>query len=360
MTAMLKPAHSDNETDIRVIAADLSAQSQWDDFVLNHPDGSFFHLYGWSDVIYKTYGHEPFYLYTVNYKGDVTGILPLILVKSPFFGRSLISTAFTVGGGVLATDPVSMDALLQQSKELAVAEDAQYVELRGGASVDGWHTKADVYAGFVTDIPADRDENLKQIPRKKRADLRKAIKRAELGELRVESVKHTNEFYKLYAESVRNLGTPVWPEKLLRNILATFPDQTEILVARAEEEAVAALVSFYFRDTVLPYYAGAGFAARKLHAYDYLYWEQMRRARDAGCKKFDFGRSKVGTGAYAYKTHWGFEPHSLSYHYHLVKADTVPDVNPNNPKFQLVTKVWQKLPLPIANRLGPILASNLA
>ncbi|MCI5046746.1 MAG: FemAB family PEP-CTERM system-associated protein [Aquisalinus sp.] len=360
MTAMLKPSCSSPDTQVRVKIADSSAQSEWDRYVSVHPDGSFFHKFGWSDVIHKTYGHQPYYIYTEDHNGAMTGVLPMTLVKSPFFGKSMISTAFTVGGGALADDPFSEEALLQKAGRIATAECVQYIELRGGTAPEGWHSKSNVYAGFVADIPADRDDNLKQIPRKKRADLRKAIKKAEAGDLKVTSVTQTREFYNLYAESVRNLGTPVWPEKLLKIILEAFPDETEILVAKAEGHAVAALVSFYFGDTVLPYYAGAGFAARKLHAYDYLYWEQMRRAHEKGCGKFDFGRSKVGTGAYAYKTHWGFEPKPLSYHYHLVKADAVPDVNPNNPKFRLVTKVWQKLPLPVANRLGPVLASSLA
>ncbi|WP_306253794.1 FemAB family XrtA/PEP-CTERM system-associated protein [Parvularcula sp. IMCC14364] len=360
MNVMVKPVSEEQSIQRRVDLASDTLQSRWDAFVKASAEGSFFHLYAWSNVIRRTYGHKPLYLYSEDSDGQLTGILPLVLVKSPFFGRSLISTAFTVGGGLIASDNASRQALVTRAQEIAAQEKVEYVELRGGEKPAGWESKSEVYAGFVSDIPADADENLKRIPRKKRADLRKAIKKVESGEMELEVTKQTGEFYQLYAESVRNLGTPVWPEKLVRNILKAFPEDTEVLVVKASGQPVAALVSFYHGDTVLPYYAGAGIAARKLHAYDYLYWEQMRRAHDQGYSRFDFGRSKVGTGAFAYKTHWGFEPEPLTYHYYLENADTVPDINPNNPKFRLITRAWQKLPLPLANRLGPVLAGNLA
>jgi FemAB-related protein (PEP-CTERM system-associated) len=340
--------------------AEPEDRAAWDSYVLDHPQSTFFHRFGWRQAIENAYGHDSQYLIAEDDTGLIQGIVPLTLVKSPFFGRSLISTAFTVGGGVLASSPEAYAALAEEMVRQGHIHDVQYVEVRGGAPHGGWAVKDETYAGFTREIAQSEDECLTQIPRKKRADLRKAIKAAEAGKLTVQCSDGLGSFYALYAESVRNLGTPVMPRKFIQQLLYAFGDDVEVSVVDAEGKAVAGLISFYHRDTVLPYYGGAKPAARGLHAYDYMYWAQMRRAAEKGIKQFDFGRSKTGTGAYAYKKHWGFEPQPLTYQYYLIKAQDVPDVNPNNPKFKLMTQVWQKLPLPVANRLGPVLAGNLA
>ncbi|GGC99066.1 FemAB family XrtA/PEP-CTERM system-associated protein [Aquisalinus flavus] len=340
----------------RAQPSDLRA---WNAYVMAHPDSSFFHRFEWGRVIGQTYGHEAVFLMAHAPAGDIKGILPLVHVRSPLFGRALISTAFTVGGGVLADDAAAESALIAAAQALGEERGVDYVELRGGSPAPGWQTKDATYAGFVADIAADEEQNLSSIPRKKRADVRKGIKAAQAGELAVTREGDVETFYALYAESVRNLGTPVLPRRLIENLGAAFGDDMDVALVRAAGTPVAGLVSFYHQGTVMPYYGGASPAARALHAYDYMYWAQMRHAAGRGCARFDFGRSKVGTGAYDYKRHWGFEPQPLAYHYYLVKADDVPDINPNNPKFRLLTSVWSKLPLSVANRLGPLIAGHL-
>lgn len=331
----------------------------WNAYVAGHQAATFFHRFEWGSVIEKTYGHRPVFLMAKSADGVVTGILPLIHVKTTLFGSALISTAFTVGGGVLADDTASEQALMFAAARLGEERGVDYVELRGGNGGEGWLKKSETYAGFVADIPADEDENLKMIPRKKRADVRKGIKAEAEGSLTVDRSGDIDRFYALYAESVRNLGTPVLPKRLITNLVEAFGEAVDIAVIRAGGEPVAALASFWHKDTVLPYYGGAAPAARQLHAYDFMYWSQMRHAISRGCRQFDFGRSKAGTGAYDYKRYWGFEPQPLTYHYNLVKAEEMPDVNPNNPKFRLLTKTWQKLPLPVANIVGPFVAGQL-
>lgn len=333
--------------------------SAWNDYVGTHPDSTFFHRFEWGRVIGQTYGHEAVFLMALAPCGRITGILPLIHVRSPLFGRALISTAFTVGGGLLADDAAAEAALIAAAEALGQERRVDYVELRGGPAAPGWQTKDATYAGFITDIAADEDENLGAIPRKKRADVRKGIKAAQSGDLSVDRDGDIGTFYALYAESVRNLGTPVLPRRLIENLGAAFGDDMDVAIVRAADTPVAGLVSFYHKGTVMPYYGGASPAARALHAYDYMYWAQMRHAAGRGCARFDFGRSKLGTGAFDYKRFWGFEPQPLAYRYYLVKAGTMPDVNPNNPKFRLLTGVWSRLPLPVANRLGPLIASHL-
>ncbi|MEM8988003.1 MAG: FemAB family XrtA/PEP-CTERM system-associated protein [Pseudomonadota bacterium] len=328
----------------------------WDRFVDAAPGAVFFHRAAWPGVIERTYGHKDCSLIAMR-GGEVAGVLPLNLVKSPIFGKSLISTAFTVGGGVLAADAQAREALAAAAVDIGEKNQVDCVEMRFvDAALDGWVTKKDVYAGFRKQIPADEDENLKMIPRKKRADVRKGIKNQALA---VDADADIDVFYALYAESVRNLGTPVFPVSLIRNLKDAFGDDMELSVISGPDGPVVGLASFFFKDEVLPYYGGAQPAARALHAYDYQYWSLMRRAAARGATVFDFGRSKYGAGAFDYKTYWGFEPEPLHYQYKLIRAKAAPDVNPMNPKYRLMVNVWRRLPLALANRLGPIVASQL-
>lgn len=167
-------------------------------------------------------------------------------------------------------------------------------------------------------------------------------------------------FYRIYAESLRNLGTPVLPRRFYTAIADEFGDAVELSTISGPEGPVAALMTYFFKDVAMPYYGGATPAARPLHAYDLQYWRLMGRALERGCSIFDFGRSKRGTGAFDYKTYWGFEPTPLAYQFHLVRRRELPEINPLNPKYRLMVDTWKKLPLPVANTLGPFVARQIA
>jgi FemAB-related protein (PEP-CTERM system-associated) len=327
----------------------------WDAFVDAHPEATLFHRAGWRRVVRRTYRHPCPYLVARD-GDDVRGVLPLVEVASPLFGRALISTGFFVYGGILAADDAARTALADAAMRLGADRRADFVELRSERpELAGWATKRDVYATFRRTIEADEAACLKAIPRKKRADVRKSLQ----ADLATEVGVAPALFHRIYAESVRNLGTPVFPLRFVEAIRHEFRDRVELSLVRRGDTPLAALLSLYDRDTVLPYYGGAVPAARPVHAYDHLYWSLMRRAAAEGVRRFDFGRSKVGTGAYDYKRFWGFEPTPLHYQYHLVRAADVPDVNPLNPKYRLLVRTWQRLPLAVANRLGPLLARQL-
>ena len=163
----------------------------------------------------------------------------------------------------------------------------------------------------------------------------------------------------VYGESVRNLGTPVFSRKYFALLCEEFGEDAEILIVEDQGAPIAAVLSFYFRDQVLPYYGGGTPEARTRAGNDLMYWEVMRRAADRGCRIFDFGRSKVDTGAFSFKKNWGFAPTPLNYEFKLRTGDAIPDVNPLNPKYRLMIETWKRLPLPVANLLGPMLVRNL-
>lgn len=337
-----------------------SDEVAWMQFVEQSGAASFFHHWGWGNVVEKAYGYKTIRL-IARRDGAVVGVCPLVDVKSPIFGRSLISTAFTVGGGIGSSDPAAIEALAEAAIAAGQARNVQYVELRGReAKLAEWPTKDSTYAGFCKTLPQDEETRLKEIPRKRRAEVRKALKLYEEGRLTISFGRDVDVFHGIYAQSLRGLGTPVFSKKFVSAVMAEFSDKAEIAIVEGDGKPIAALLSFYFRDCVMPYYVGAIGAARPLKAFDFLYWRIMEQAASRGAPVFDFGRSKVGTPHFDYKKLWGFEPEPLAYQYALIKADAVPDVNPNNPKFKLVSETWKKLPLPFANFAGPILARHLA
>jgi FemAB-related protein (PEP-CTERM system-associated) len=329
--------------------------SQWNAFVEAHTDSTFFHRAEWATVLERAFGHKTHFLMAVDEQGIVQGLLPLAQVKSFLFGHSLVSLPMCVYGGVVASSDEAKSALLQHASDLADHLQVDAMELRHQkSSGHDWPTKH-LYFTFKKTLSPDNEENMKAIPRKRRAMIRGGISAG----LESESDAGVDRFFAAYAESVRNLGTPVFSKKYFRILREVFGDDCRVMMITHDGKDVASLMSFYFKEEVLPYYAGSFDSAKDLKAHDFMYWELMRRSVDEGYRVFDFGRSKEGTGPYSFKKGWGFEPTPLVYEYYLVKSSSIPEVNPTNPKYKLFINAWKRLPLPIANCAGPFLSKSL-
>ncbi len=327
---------------------------KWDKFVLSCPDATFFHRAGWQKVINQAMGHKTYFLY-VTIKGNIQGVLPLAEINSYLFGHSLSSLPFCVYGGIVATSEQARWALDQAAQTLASQLGVDYLEYRNLESRhQDWPTK-DLYVTFRKEIHSETEQNMKAIPRKQRAMVRKGIKAG------LQSVidQDTERFYTAYSTSVHRLGTPVFSKEYFRVLKQVFPDDCELLTITKNGRTISSVMSFYFRDEILPYYGGGTSEARYLASNDFMYWELMRRACERGYKVFDFGRSKRNTGSFDFKKNWGFEPQQLYYEYHLYQSNKIPDHNPLNPKYQIFIKTWQKLPLTVANLIGPYIVRNL-
>ena len=346
-----------------VVCRKLEARgaAAWDRFAADHPDGTFFHRAAWADVIATAFGHRAHYLMAER-DGAVVGVLPLVHMRTRLFGSALVSTPFCVYGGPLAADAESLAALTDAAAALLGPTRAESVELRfRDAPPDGWLDTTewlpgpDLYATFRRPIGADHAANLKAIPSKQRAMVRKGIERGLTSSI----VSDVDVLWRIYAESVRNLGTPVFARSYFRIISEVFRDSVDMLVVNDAGTPRAAAMSFYWRDEVTPYYVGGTEAARHCFANPFMFWEVMRWAATKGARLYDFGRSKVGTGAYAFKKNWGFTPTPLHYHYRVPDGGAIPDRNPLNPKFRLAIAAWKRLPLPLANALGPSIVRGL-
>lgn len=331
-----------------------SAAARWDAFVAGHPAATVFHLAGWTQVMRSAYGHKSYSTLAVA-NGVVTGVLPLIEIKSRLFGHALISNAFCVAGGPLARDEETRLALLGEAARIGRETGAAYIELRDAQGAEGWQAKDDLYAGFEREMDADEAKCLLQIPRKQRAVVRKAIE----GPYRVTTGKDVDTFFALFARTVRDHGTPVFPKRFFRAILDVFPDNADVLTIWQDDRPLSSVLSYYFRDRVYPYYTGSDPAARTAGTNDLMYWRLMRHAMERGCRVFDFGRSKVGTGPYAFKKNWGFEPRPIAHQYLLLTRDNLPNVNPTNPRYAKLIDMWRRLPLPMANFVSRFISPNL-
>jgi FemAB-related protein (PEP-CTERM system-associated) len=330
-----------------------------DAFVRAHSGGTPFHLTGWSRAVGKGCGQCSHYLVAEDGEGTLAGVLPLTEVHSPIFGRALVSSGFAVGGGVLADSEGAAAQLTAAAIDLAARLNCSTLELRGGVMpAAGWHHDDATYLGFVRVLAADDDAELLAIPRKQRAEVRKALAfdlTVETGRAKADRDAH----YGVYATSVRNLGTPVFPKSLFAAVLDEFGDDADILTVSHQGKPIASVLSLFFNGTVMPYWGGGTAEARTWRANDLMYFALMRHARARGCTRFDFGRSKAGTGPAAFKHNWGFAGVPLPYAKYVAAGEVMREINPLDPKFRLQVQLWQRLPLWAANRIGPVIARGL-
>ena len=334
---------------MQIKTASKTDKGKWDAFVKNHPEGSPFHLFAWHDAVVKAFGHKPsYFLLTAN--GEVIGILPLFQLKSFLFGNIISSVPFGAYGGILADSDESFLMLLEKAKDTTRVCDADYLELKFFDPKECGLHESSLHYAFIKELSPDHDDNMKAIPRKQRAMVRKGMKSgltAHVGE------QYLDDFYRVFARNVHQLGTPVYPRKWFRALLDEFGPDAEIMVINHGDTVVSGVFSLYYRNTVLPYYAGSLMEYREYAPNDFQYWELMRRAVERGCRFFDFGRSKKDSGHFSFKKHWGFEPQALHYQFYLHNISELPGINPRNPRYRKKIEAWKKLPQWVARILGP-------
>lgn len=329
-------------------------------FVARHPQGTPFHRPAWFVSVARATGNRALALVQER-AGEIVAFLPLDAIHSPVFGRLLASTGFAVGGGLLMTEGGDAQAMFAAAEELALRLSCPTIELRGGVLPDGgegWALKTESHAGFARALAAADEAQLLDIPRKQRAEVRRSLGIdliIEVGTAERDRAAH----YAVFCESYRNLGTPVFPRALLDAVVDGFGSDADILTVRHEGRPVASVISVYHAGAVMPYWGGGTWDARRLRANDRMYYELMLHARRRGCTVFDFGRSKTNSGAYHFKRNWGFEPEPLTYATWTAPGSVKREADPTSAGLSLQIRVWQRLPLGLANRLGPLIARGI-
>lgn len=357
---MTQPPLSDRDVRIDLLSpADSAGMQAVESWIARRSDATPFHRPAWVGAVARGTGQEALYLLGRGSEGDIRGLLPLHIVHSPIFGRALISSGFAVGGGILADDAHMSRCLADAALALARRRACPTVELRGGRAPGvGWTVKGGLHLAFARPLAKSDEAELLAVPKKHRAELRKGLERGYRvtvgGDARLRDLH-----YALYRRSVHNLGTPVFPRSLFEEVMDAFGDDAEIMLVSEGDAPLSAVLTLYHAGTCMPYWQGADRNARHARSNEVLYFSLMCHARRRGCRRFDFGRSKVGSGHALWKRTWGFEPEPMEYFEFVETGHPVREANPLSPRFQRQIALWKWLPPAVADWIGPWIARGI-
>jgi FemAB-related protein (PEP-CTERM system-associated) len=335
-----------------------SRSSSWDEFVNNSEESSVYHLFSWQDLIQKSFGHNTYYLCLLDEEGEIAGVLPLIHLKSLLFGNFLVSVPYFNYGGCLAKNCTCRDMLINRAVELANELSASHIEFRdiGGESVIDMPTRNDKVSMRLK-LPSDAEQLWSALGSKLRSQIKRPMR--ENPEVKIGGVELLDDFYKVFSQNMRDLGTPVYDRMFFKGILDTFKDRCTLVSVRKDNRPVAACFLIGYKGMMEIPWASSIKEFNKLGFNMLMYWAALKLSIENAYDTFDFGRSTKDSGTYRFKKQWGAEPVQLHWHYWLKDGGKVPMLNPSNPKYKLAINAWKKLPLPVANIIGPMLIKNL-
>lgn len=316
-----------------------------DAFLRSQPSASIFHTAGWRRAVKRVFGHAPRDL-VAKQGGEIVGVLPLALCRTPRFGRHLVSTPYGVYGGPIGTTREVERALVavavREARELRVGR--LELRCRDDLGLEGL-VASDLYAAFVQDVPKDPAEIWSRMPKRARAEVRKTVEKNQLA--LSEGRFYVDDLTRLFARSKKLLGSPSFPRAWFQTLCEELGDGALVHVVRARGDAqpIAATMSFVFNGKLDFYYIGVtDDANRTFNATNWLVVRLQELCCARGIARFDLGRSRVDSGPYQFKKNQGFEPATLAYRYALVRSKELPSFNPSNPKTEKLRETWSKLP----------------
>ncbi len=348
------------------IASDSDGE-RWNAFVRTAGPDHYGHLWEWRKIISSVFGHEPYY-FIAEEEGEVSGVLPLFLVKSRLFGSSLISVPYLNSGGILAANDIAFRLLLERAAQKK-KQKVGYVEFRAREPDTRYRVEAAFPLAVRThkvamrmSLPASEEELMNGFDKKLRSQIRRPVKDGVtctvISGSSTGKEAALNHFYEVFAENMRDLGTPVYPKKLWETLFEQLPENSRCIVAYHESAPVAAAVTVGFGGSVEISWASSLRRFNHLSANMLLYFESMKAAIQDRYRVFDFGRSTRDSGTFKFKAQWGAEPKTLHWYYIAAPGD-VPDINPSSRKFTVVVSIWRRLPLSITKTVGPWLTKSL-
>ena len=328
-----------------------------DAFLAAHPHATFFHRAGWRRVVEKVFGHEPRELYA--WRGeDLCGVLPMMACRGPLGRRNLVSVPYGVYGGPAALDLVAEQALVEEAVRLSDLSHVGHLELRYLRDPGPDLVGSSLYCTFRKDLPERPEDVLARMPKKARAEARKARERHGL-ELS-EGPWYVDDLYRMFVKNKHQLGSPALPARHFEELLAELGKDVRVHLVRRGREPLSAVMSFLDRDTLIAYYSGTALHAdREYSASNFMYLALQEWGVEHGFRRFDFGRSRRDAGAFRFKVHQGFEPTPLHYRYHLVRDRRLPSFTPSNPRTRLLRETWTRMPEWLVRRLSDRLSTYL-
>lgn len=334
--------------------ADFSA---WDDYVSQSGECSLYHSSATPKMIKRLFGHHYYCFLARDSAGQVVGVLPLVHIKSALFGNYMVSLPYFNYGGAVAVDKgveqSLMDSAIKQGESLNVS----HIEFRDVQERESTLPARLDKVAMLLDLPDDPDILLKAIGAKRRSQIKRPIR--EGVEVLTGKGELLDQFYDVFARNMRDLGTPVYGKNFFRTIVETFADNVHIVIVRHGGKPVAAAFLLGYKGQMEIPWASTLREVNKIGVNMFLYWEVLKYSIEQGFDVFDFGRSSVDSGTFRFKKQWGAKPKQLYWHYWMRDGGELPQLNPNNPKYQLAIKLWQKLPLFVTKLLGPMIVKNL-
>ena len=341
---------------VRVVAAQAQDAPAWDDYVRAHAHGSAYHLDAWGRVIETAFGHPVDRWLARDADGVIRGLLPLARLESRLFGRYAVSMPCGNYGGALADDPRTGEALMAAAGEHARALNLGHIEFRDPEPrASHWPVRSHK-AILRRTLPDSAQALWSELPSKLRSQVRRPGREGATAV--AGGIELLPDFYRVFARNMRDLGTPVYGIGFFRTVLDHYPDAELVLVQHDGEPVAGGLLLAHGDSLEIPW-ASSLRSHNRLGVNMLLYWRCLERAIERGCSTFDFGRSSVDSGTYRFKRQWGAEPAPCYWHYWLPDERPLPELSPDNPKYRLAIRLWQRLPLPVANRLGPHIVRNL-
>jgi FemAB-related protein (PEP-CTERM system-associated) len=343
-----------------VIVSTLQSDQEahdWDQYVLGRQNASGYHLSAWRRVIQEAFGHPTIYLMAKDEQGAIRGVLPLALLSSVIFGTFLVSLPFVNYGGLIADNDEAMTRLKEAAMRQAQLVKAAHIELRQQESCGiGWPS-SQRKVSMRAQLPSLFDELWSGFSSKLRSQVRRAQKEGMTA--RVGGAECVEDFYRVFSRCMRDLGTPVYAKKFFDVLVKAFPKESRICVISLDGVPLAAGLLYGFRHTLEIPWAASDKRYNRLSPNMLLYSSALQYACQQGFQFFDFGRSTPDSGTYRFKEQWGAKPRQLYWYYWLAGGQRIPELNPDNPKFKAAISVWQHLPLPVTNLIGPHIVKYL-
>jgi FemAB-related protein (PEP-CTERM system-associated) len=341
---------------ISVELLDLRDSRSADRFVMTHPDGTPFHETRWLQLVRSQFGFETQTL-IARRGADIVGVLPLAMVTAPITGRRLVSVPYGVYGGILAVEDDALVALDEAVQTHAANTGARYVEMRYVGQAPTQHQSLDLYETYRCELPSSPEDVLGTIPRKARAEVRRARNRYQA--VLVQGAHIFDDFYDLYVANKQRLGSPLFPARYFRCLLDLYGPRATLHGVAVHGRLVCAVLSMLDAKTAYPYYSGAVTDADRLGANNALYAFIMEDFVRRGCDRFDFGRSRRDSGPAAFKRHMGFTATPLDYQFYFPRGGHPPSITPSNPKTAVPRRILAGLPVWAARLVGPMIMRHV-
>lgn len=341
---------------IEIVYCDDSHAQMWDEYVMHHEQGSFYHLFGWKRVNEVAFGHQTFYLAAIDH-GKIRGVFPLVYLKTQLFGNILCSLPFVNYGGPCSDDAEIDRLLLDEARTLVERHGIKYLEIRGLRKLGGDLPTSEHKVSVTILLDPNPDTLWNAFKTGHRNNIRRAYKRGLT--VRSGGIELLDTFYNILSVSWRNLGTPLYQKSYFECLMKTFPSQTKIFVLDHHGVPVSSALNGHFRGVVEGMWLGALPEAREVEAGYVLYWEMIKDACERGYHLYHLGRSTVDSGGEAFKKKWNAFSTQLHWQYFVRNGGPIPRLNVDNPKYRLAINVWRKLPLQIVKVLGPLVAKGI-